>query len=860
MSFFFTKAPTKPVREVANGGGTPTAGMKRNATTLHRLGCAACPLNHAEVSTPKMPPTIAKETRIYFLAEAPGKHEDESSGRPLTGPTGRLLRELIPEGKELFCSFDNTVRDRPPKNRTPEWQEIECCRGHVTKSIEQAKPKLIVGLGAVPLHWMLASHDISGMRGRLFRVKVGSHSCWFLPTYHPSYILRKANNKAKPLNSFLGFCLRMDIQRAFANVDRLPVTHIENEAEIRNDINAFAGPNRFEELMMLLEQARLAPIKAVDLETEGLRPFLKGAAIMTVAISFGTINFSFALNHPKTGWTPDQRMRILGMLRSIVRDDTAKVAHNAPFEIEWLIWLLGKEVVNHLAWHCTQMQAHFLDERRGKSHGGDHRAAYQALDFLCKQHFGVAYKSLFKLDKKHMSKTDLTECLLYNGVDTKYTLRLFHEQTRLLELNGTYGAYIDALPRQASVALMQTFGVLVDQQEVLSIQGQLGAEIAALDEKINALKVVKQFKLDHKEFNPASDKDVVRIFRDYLKCPEVSIIEEEGTRYSTDKSVLSQIEHPLAPLVLERRNRSKMKSTYCDELVIGQECCYPDGYIHCNFNTTFAETGRTSSDQPNMQNFPQRNDAWVRKQVVAEKGHLLVAADYGQLEACTAAMCSRDAVLVEELWVDYDIHKDFAEKVLKEWPEMAEYGDFDTCRSVVKNKFVFPAIFGAAPSSIAGYLGMPEETAEKLSNLLWAKYHGLKAWQDKTVKKYYDVGWVETPNHRRHHYPLTRNQAINQPIQGLACEIVCDAMNRLSYQAVTERVWHLHPRLNIHDDLTFSIPDSPKVLDESIETIYRTMLTPPYKCVNVPLSVKLSVGKNWYEMETVGKFWSHKDL
>jgi hypothetical protein len=97
MSFWFMKQKAARSPKVDAG---PTPGMKRNVETLHRLGCQACPLNHAKIHTPKMGPTLAAQTDVLFLAEAPGKDEDENTGRPLTGPSGRLLRDCLPEGQE----------------------------------------------------------------------------------------------------------------------------------------------------------------------------------------------------------------------------------------------------------------------------------------------------------------------------------------------------------------------------------------------------------------------------------------------------------------------------------------------------------------------------------------------------------------------------------------------------------------------------------------------------------------------------------------------------------------------------------------------------------------------------------------
>jgi len=839
---------------------------------LNRLGCSGCPLNHAAVQTPKMQPTLAKQTLIYFLAEAPGRDEDENTGKPLTGPSGSLLRSCIPATLLAHCSFDNVVRDRPPKNRTPTWQEVECCRNNIIKSIEQAKPQLIVGLGVVPLSWMLNSADMMGMRGRIFAVRVGNHSCWFLPTYHPSFILRTAYDKANPLRSRLGHCFRMDISRA-CEFDAATRPTTDAPAEIRNGVTTFDGssPDHYTSLLLALNKAVQAPVKAIDIETEGLRPYANTALILSVGISHDTTNFAFALDHPQAGWSKQQLAHLLVTLKRLLTDATIKVAHNATFDIEWLIWRLGRDVVDHASWECTQMQAHFLDERRGKSHGGDdqHRAAYQALDFLVKQHFGISYKATFKLDKKHMLRSNLAEVLIYNAVDTKYTLRLWHRQRQLLKQQHLLKVYLDALPRQATCALMQYLGVATNQREVQRNKAYLGAQIDNIDLEINRLKVVRSYIKVNRAFNPASDRDVLSIFKDHLKRSEVAIVEEKGTRYSCDKSVLDRIDHPLAQLILARRNNAKLKSTYVDALELGVgSCVHPDGNVHCNFNTTFAETGRLSSDEPNMQNFPQRRDAWVRAQIVPSKGNLLVAFDYGQLEACTAAMCTRDNALVRALWQDYDIHMDWARRTADKYPAaiggasagMNDPKVADAFRSRIKNKLVFPAIFGAANASIAGYLGIPEHIIDDLMDEFWQEFNGIKAWQDKEMTKYYEAGWVASPVGRRHRYPLNRNQAINHPIQCLACEIVCDAMCRLSYMAVSSGNWHIHPRLNVHDDLTFVVPDNDQILEETITTVYRTMLTPSYACVNVPLSVKCSVGKNWYEMETVGKFWSHRDV
>src|SRR5580700_5264584 len=103
----------------------PSGAAKQSTQALVRLGCDGCPLNTAPgIVTRRMEPTLVKGGAIYFTAEAPGKNEDEITGRPLTGPSGSLLRECIPDNEENNCSFDNVINCRPPANRTPTWQEI----------------------------------------------------------------------------------------------------------------------------------------------------------------------------------------------------------------------------------------------------------------------------------------------------------------------------------------------------------------------------------------------------------------------------------------------------------------------------------------------------------------------------------------------------------------------------------------------------------------------------------------------------------------------------------------------------------------------------------------------------------------
>jgi hypothetical protein len=186
-------------------------------------------------------------------------------------------------------------------------------------------------------------------------------------------------------------------------------------------------------------------------------------------------------------------------------------------------------------------------------------------------------------------------------------------------------------------------------------------------------------------------------------------------------------------------------------------------------------------------------------------------------------------------------------------------------RSLIKNKMVFPAFFGAANESVHGYLvnatgfDVSQKIVDKRMEEFWSTFSGMASWQKKTMQHYYNEGWVATMQGRKHRYPLSKNQAINMPVQGTAAELVCDAMNRLSYISLKNDQPHIHPRLNVHDDLSFFIPDDDRILEDSLKIIIREMLCFPFKWINVPLSVEVSVGKNWADVQPIGKFWSHKE-
>lgn len=878
MSFFFAKRDkdrlTKPQRA---GPPSRTSTAALQIGTLHRLGCRACPLDKATCSTPRMDPTLA-EGGIYFLGLAPNKVDDTVNGRPLTGAAGGLLRECLPGGRHLDCSYDNLINCRPPDDRAPTWVEVEACRPRHVDAIEVAAPKLIIGLGAEALQWALGTLDMIGLRGRIFTIKVGNHVCYFMPTYHPDFVKKYAREPTRPLSSPFGMCLKLDIKRAFAALDSLPPPPWEPEADVAKGVTIYDGkhPNDFAAVIKCITDAETFNEVCIDLETLRLRPYQDGAKVLTAALSYGASNVAFGLDHPQCGFSSQQKQHIRKSLTRLMKSKTVKIAHNVGFEAEWISIDLGRDAIVHKTWRCTMAQAHFIDERRGSYRDKDDGPSrYQSLGFLVKQYFGFDPKPKFKLNKNAMDKEPIRDVLTYNGADTKYTLRLYQWQLALIEAAERYEFYELSHAYQPTVALMQTIGVCVNHAEVKASQNKIDPEIKRHELAIATHPDVLSYIKKYREFNPASPKDLIRLFKDHLKFKQVNVKDKKGNdKESVDKAVMDSIDHPLANHIVELRHLSKFKSTYVDGLEQGKgELIYPDGRLHTSFNTTTTETSRLSSDGPNLQNYPKRADAWVRKLVVPPPGHVFIAIDYGQLEACTGAMCSKDKFLTKALWEDYDIHAEWSRRTALMYPAFVGgkkgLDDKDTMkkfRALIKNKLVFPAFFGASPQSVRSYLvnatgvDVDQRIIDKLFDNFWSYFNGVANWQDRTMRRYYNEGMVESLHGRRRYYPLTRNQAINHPIQGTAAGLVCDAMCRMSELSIEQNIPHLHPVLNVHDDLTYMVPDDDRIIEDSINTIMEQMLCFDFPWINVPMSIEVSIGSNWCELQEVGKFWSHKEF
>jgi uracil-DNA glycosylase family 4 len=555
---------------------------------LNQLGCKACPLN----STPgKIDATGSKNPSVLILGEAAGRTEEEER-KQFVGDAGQLLRSFIPKKHLPVIRWNNIINCHPPRNRDPTKQEQECCRPRVVPDIERTRPKAIFGFGNIPLQWVSGFSGITYWRGRRMPVRIGGHTCWYYPFLHPSFLLRIARDNGEEFGSEDERITVFDLERAFAEVEHLPEPVVHTPEMARANVECLTDVRAIESA---LQWAARQKHVGVDYETNCLRPYEGGAKLLTGSVGTLERAFAFPFDHPGCDFTQSQKKQVFELWkRFLLNAPCAKVVHNLAFEQEWSGYFFGEETLRARPWDDTATAAAIVDERKGKTKPGCF-----SLEFLVQQYFGFNVKKVSSVDRKRLASLPLHDVLSYNGIDAKYHDGLWDKLWEAIQGEELEYPYELALRRVPTVVLSQLKGVPADQARVKALAKKYTGKIEAITKQIAGLDVIRQFeRIKGRVFNPQSNPDVLYVFDDMLKRPEVYIVDKytHNEKLSADETVLTKIKHPLARALMDLREASGTKSKYIDALRIGDEDCviYPDGMIHANFNTYFAETGRLS--------------------------------------------------------------------------------------------------------------------------------------------------------------------------------------------------------------------------------------------------------------------------
>jgi DNA polymerase-1 len=399
------------------------------------------------------------------------------------------------------------------------------------------------------------------------------------------------------------------------------------------------------------------------------------------------------------------------------------------------------------------------------------------------------------------------------------------------------------LPLVPVLARMEHAGVKIDTGALSQMSVELEREIASKAKEI--------YEAAGMEFNVGSPKQLGDVLFNRMNLPK-PVKYGKGRTISTAVDVLEELaeNHPIARMVLDYRQLTKLKSTYVDALpaLISPAT----GRLHTTFGQTGTATGRLSSANPNLQNIPIRTELGrgIRAAFIAEPGHVLLTADYSQIELRLLAHFSGDTLLVEAYRRGDDIHTLTASQVFGVPPLMVT-ADHRRQAKVVN----FGIVYGLSAFGLSQQLGIESSEAKQFIAAYFEKYSGVRAFIDKTLEEARREMKVKTLFGRIRPIPdinsknfaqrgFAERTAVNTPLQGTAADLIKIAMIRID-AALRERGLKSRMTLQVHDELVFEVPENEV---EVMQPLVREHMEKVH-ALRVPLQVEMGVGPNWRDLE-----------
>lgn len=607
----------------------------------------------------------------------------------------------------------------------------------------------------------------------------------------------------------------------------LPKPSLPQERPGGRDYHLIDDQDQFRDFLARLREQ---PLFAVDTETTSLSP---------VDAQLAGLSFSWQAN---TGYYLPLRgvgrclpvEPTLEALRPILADpNVRKIGQNIKYDLV-VLKHHGVEVAG-VAFD-TMIASFVLDSTR-RSHG---------MDALARELLGfdpIPISDLIGKGSKQIrfDQVDTARACEYSAEDADVTWQLYEVLSRQLAGSPFEPLFRDTeMPLVAVLADMEAEGIRLDT----SILEQMSRDLS------NRLEELKRQIYEHvgHPFNVDSPRQLATVLFDELKLP---VVRNTKTGRSTDAETLEALawQHPVAQLIKEYRELGKLKNTYVDTLP--EMVSRRTGRIHASFNQTAAVTGRLSSSDPNLQNIPIRTEIGqqIRKAFVpSDADHVLLTADYSQIELRVLAHFCGDQALQTAFIEDRDIHQYVAAQVFG--VPLDQVTKQQRSRAKAVN---FGIIYGQGAYGLSRTTGTSVTEAQSFINMYFMRYPGIRMFIDKTVAEARERGYVETILGRRRQVPeinsrnkgmrsLGERVAVNTVIQGSAADLIKRAMIGIHRRIRSER----RPSrmlIQVHDELVFDVPRS--AVEAEAELIRTEMCNAlPLK---VPIKVDINWGDNWLE-------------
>ncbi len=585
---------------------------------------------------------------------------------------------------------------------------------------------------------------------------------------------------------------------------------------------------KLEDLVRRLEQKSAF---AIDTETTSIDPNL--AELVGISISFNK-NEAYYIPIPEN---PEETRQILQKLQPLLENDRIeKIGQNIKYDMLVFRWH-GQQIHGQL---FDTMIAHYLLEPESR----------HKLDLLSETYLDYKMIPIDQLIGKRTGKQlsmrdiEVEKVCEYAAEDADITFQIrdiFDEKLQELEVKSLFQKL--EIPLVRVLAEMEYNGIHVDTEFLKNYSQQLGNLILESERSI--------YKKAGVDFNIASPRQVGEVLFDRLKLPYRWRRTPTG-QYSTDEDKLNELalKFDIVKDIQNHRKLSKLKSTYVDALpnMVNPKT----GRIHSSFNQARAATGRLSSENPNLQNIPIRDEAGreIRKSFIPrDQDHLLLSADYSQIELRLIAELSKEEAMLDAFSQGLDIHLATASKV---------YGvplDQVTADQRRNAKTVnFSIIYGAGATNLSRQLGIKRPEATLLIQNYFKTYQGLKKYMEEVVQFARDHGYVSTVMGRKRFLRdinsrngLARSNAermaINTPVQGSAADMIKAAMINI-HREMQNIGLRSKMILQVHDELVF---DAHRSELESLKEIVEYQMKNALPGLKVPIVIGMGEGTNWLE-------------
>jgi len=516
--------------------------------------------------------------------------------------------------------------------------------------------------------------------------------------------------------------------------------------------------------------------------------------------------------------------------------DIKKIGQNIKYDILMLKWY----DIQVAGSYFDTMIAHYLCEPDLR-----HKLDYLSEAYLSYKMVPIE-KLIGKRGKNQLSMRDIEpeKVKEYAGEDADVTLQVKAVmESKLDDLNLTELYYKIEEPLIDVLAQIEYEGVRINPEFLKNYSTVLAKEIEQKQKSI--------YKKAGVDFNIASPRQVGQVLFDKMKIPYRWKKTSSG-QYSTDVDKLNElaVDNDIVNDILEFRKYSKLKSTYVDALpnMINPRT----DRVHSNFNQARAATGRLSSDNPNLQNIPIKDDAGreIRKAFEPrDADHILLAADYSQIELRLISEISKDQSMLQAFIDGNDFHRATAAKVFD-----TPYDDVSAEQRRRAKTVNFSVIYGAGATNLSRQLGIKRTEASELIQTYFDQFSGLKNWMSEIVEYAREHGYVETMLGRKRvlrdinsRNGMMRSNAermaINTPIQGTAADMIKIAMIKI-HAIFKKEAFKSKMIMQVHDELVFDVHRSEL---EVVQPIIETEMKNALPDLTVPILVGMDVGDNWLE-------------